>query len=157
MARTFENPRVSTPEQTTENQVQENAASGFRVEPHHIVTETIPGSAAISQRPEFARLAGRLEPRDGLAVTKLERLGRNAQDVTATVANLAENCIKVDCLALGGVDLTSAAGKLTMYVTNAVAEFERGLLMESPRRAFAVPLPRAGIPASRTAFPVRSA
>lgn len=34
------------------------------------------------------------------------------------------------CLALGGVDLTSAAGKMAMGVLNAVAEFERDLLIE---------------------------
>lgn len=38
--------------------------------------------------------------------------------------------MKVHCLALGGVDLTSAAGKMTMQVLNAVAEFERDLLIE---------------------------
>src|SRR3954463_9940798 len=32
--------------------------------------------------------------------------------------------------ALGGVDLTSSTGKLTMNVINAVAEFERDLLIE---------------------------
>ena len=130
MARTFAYLRVSTPEQTTENQVQEITASGFRVEPHRIVTETVSGSVAISQRTEFARLADRLEPGDVLVVTKLDRLGRNAMDVAATVASLAEAGIKVHCLSLGSVDLTSAAGKLTMYVINAVAEFERDLLIE---------------------------
>ena len=39
MARTFAYLRVSTPEQTTENQVQEITASGFRVEPHIVVTK----------------------------------------------------------------------------------------------------------------------
>lgn len=34
------------------------------------------------------------------------------------------------CLALGGVDLTSAAGKMTMQVISAVAEFEKDLLIE---------------------------
>ena len=38
--------------------------------------------------------------------------------------------IKVHCLALGGVDLTSSAGKLTMGVINTVAQFERELLIE---------------------------
>ncbi len=55
MARTFACLGVSTPE-TTENQVQEIMASGFRVEPHRIASETILGSVAISQRPEFAML-----------------------------------------------------------------------------------------------------
>ena len=130
MARTFAYLRVSTPEQTTENQVQEITASGFHVEPHRIVTETISGSVAISQRPEFARLADRLEAGDVLVVTKLDRLGRNAMDVAATVAGLDADGIKVHGLALGGVDLTSPAGKLTMYVINVVAEFQRDLLIE---------------------------
>ena len=38
--------------------------------------------------------------------------------------------MRVHCLALGGVDLTSSTGKLTMNVLNAVAEFERDLLIE---------------------------
>jgi len=37
---------------------------------------------------------------------------------------------KVHCLALGGVDLTSLAGKMTMQVISAIAEFERDLLIE---------------------------
>ncbi|MCY3877026.1 MAG: recombinase family protein [Rhodobacteraceae bacterium] len=70
----------------------------------------------------------RLNCHQPLVVTKLDRLGRNAMDVVATVAALDKAGIKVHCLALGGVDLTSAAGKLTMYVINAAAEFERDLL-----------------------------
>jgi putative DNA-invertase from lambdoid prophage Rac len=38
--------------------------------------------------------------------------------------------VRVHCLALGGVDLTSPAGKMTMQVIAAVAEFERDLLIE---------------------------
>jgi putative DNA-invertase from lambdoid prophage Rac len=34
------------------------------------------------------------------------------------------------CKLLGGVDLTSPAGKMTMQVISAVAEFERDLLLE---------------------------
>jgi putative DNA-invertase from lambdoid prophage Rac len=59
-----------------------------------------------------------------------DRLGRNAMDVRATVEALAKTGVRVHCLALGGVDLTSAAGKMTMGVLNAVAEFERDLLIE---------------------------
>ena len=63
-------------------------------------------------------------------MTKLDRLGRNAMDVRATVEKLAEDRIRVHCLSLGGVCLTSAPGKMTMAVINAVAEFERDLLIE---------------------------
>jgi putative DNA-invertase from lambdoid prophage Rac len=71
-----------------------------------------------------------MESGDVLVVTKLDRLGRNAMDVRATVEQLEASGIRVHCLALGGVDLTSPAGKMTMQVIAAVAEFERDLLIE---------------------------
>src|SRR3954451_9131203 len=91
-----------------------------------------PPSAPTAQpiRAPQPRLLDRLEPGDVLVVTKLDRLGRNVMDVGSTVAKLAELGVRVHCLALGGVDLTSSAGKLTMNVLNAVAEFERDLLVE---------------------------
>ena len=51
-------------------------------------------------------------------------------DVRSTVEKLAFLGVRVHCLALGGVDLTSAAGRMTMQVLGAVAEFERDLLIE---------------------------
>ena len=72
-----------------------------------------------------------------LVVTKLDRLGRNAMDVRATVEALAGVGVRVHCLALGGVDLTSSAGKMTMGVIAAVAEFERDLLVERTRSGLA--------------------
>jgi hypothetical protein len=71
-----------------------------------------------------------LEDNKGYEWTELDRLGRNAMDVRQTVEHLAANSIRVHCLALGGVDLTSPAGKMTMQVLGAVAEFERDLLIE---------------------------
>lgn len=82
------------------------------------------------ERTGFRKLMDRLDWDDVLVVTKLDRLGRNAMDVRATVERLAEMNVRVHCLALGGVDLTSPAGKMTMAVIAAVAEFERDLLVE---------------------------
>ncbi len=130
MARTFAYLRVSTNGQTTDNQLQEIKASGFKVEPRRVVTETVSGNVATAQRRGFTRLLDRLEPGDVLVVTKLDRLGRNVMDVSSTITKLAELGVRVHCLALGGVDLTSSTGKLTMNVLNAVAEFERDLLVE---------------------------
>jgi putative DNA-invertase from lambdoid prophage Rac len=130
MGRTFAYCRVSTADQTTDNQVREIEAAGFTVEEKRIVTETISGSQAAMERPQFARLVDRLEAGDVLLVTKLDRLGRNAMDVRGTVERLAQLGVRVHCLALGGVDLTSPAGKMTMGVIAAVAEFERDLLVE---------------------------
>lgn len=95
-----------------------------------MVSETVSGSVAALERKEFAKLVDRLETGDVLIVTKLDRLGRNAMDLRATVDMLAEQGVRVHCLALGGVDLTSPAGRMTMGVIAAVAEFERDLLIE---------------------------
>lgn len=130
MGRTFAYCRVSTADQTTDNQIGEIKAAGFEVADHRIITETVSGSVAASERPQFSRLLDRLERDDVLLVTKLDRLGRNAMDVRTTVERLSAVGVRVHCLALGGVDLSSAAGKMTMGVIAAVAEFERDLLVE---------------------------
>lgn len=130
MARTFAYCRVSTADQTTDNQVREIEGAGFHLEPKRVVAETVSGSIAAMERKGFAKLVDRLETGDVLIVTKLDRLGRNAMDLRSTVDMLAAQGVRVHCLALGGVDLTSAAGRMTMGVIAAVAEFERDLLIE---------------------------
>jgi putative DNA-invertase from lambdoid prophage Rac len=130
MSRVFAYCRVSTADQTTENQRREIEAAGFAIDKRRVIEEAISGSIAAGERPGFAKLLDRLEPGDVLVVTKLDRLGRNAMDVRATVEQLAGAGVRVHCLALGGVDLTSAAGRMTMQVISAVAEFERDLLIE---------------------------
>lgn len=130
MSRVFLYVRVSTIGQTAENQIAEAKAAGFMIRPNRIVRETISGSVAARRRPEFLRLLDRLESGDVLVVTKLDRLGRNALDVRETIETLAGLGVRLHCLALGGVDLTSSAGRMTMQVIAAVAEFERDLLVE---------------------------
>lgn len=111
MPRTFAYARVSTLDQDPQNQLGEIAAAGFQVEPHRVISETVSGSMSIEQRKGFARLLDKMEQGDVLVVIKLDRLGCDAIDVSTTVARLG---IRLHCLALGGVDLTSSAGKLTM-------------------------------------------
>lgn len=130
MSRVFAYCRVSTQDQSNENQVQEIRSAGFEVQPHRIFEECVSGSIPAMERDGFRRLIDRLEWGDVLIVTKLDRLGRNAMDVRATVQKLSDQKVCVHCLALGGVDLTCAAGKMTMAVISAVAEFERDLLIE---------------------------
>lgn len=137
MSRTFAYCRVSTTDQTTDNQVREIKAAGFAVEAHRVIAETVSGSVAAMERAGFARLVDRVEAGDIIITTKLDRLGRNAMDVRATVDRLADIGVKVHCLALGGVDLTSPAGRMTMGVINAMAEFERDLLIERTQSGLA--------------------
>jgi putative DNA-invertase from lambdoid prophage Rac len=130
MSRVFAYCRVSTADQSCENQILEIQAAGFHLEPRRVISETVSGSTPAMERKGFRKLIDRLDWDDVLVVTKLDRLGRNAMDVRATVEQLDHLQVRVHCLALGGVDLTSAAGKMTMAVIAAVAEFERDLLVE---------------------------
>ena len=144
MTRVFAYCRVSTREQTTDNQMREIEGAGFALDTRRMVAECISGSVSAGERPGFAKLLERLEDGDVLVVTKLDRLGRNAMDVRVTVERLAGLGVRVHCLALGGTDLTSAAGKMTMGVIAAVAEFERDLLVERTQAGLARAKVRAG-------------
>ena len=128
--RTFAYCRVSTVEQTTENQVLEIANRGYTVEPHRVVTETISGSTQASTRPEFKKLLERMESGDTLVVLKLDRLGRDNIDVQTTITSLTERGIKVVSLDLPVSNLTSPEGKLMLQLMGAFAEFERNRIRE---------------------------
>ncbi|MCA1442687.1 recombinase family protein [Ensifer sp. IC4062] len=130
MSRTFAYCRVSTTDQTTENQVLEIANKGFVVEPHRIVTETVSGSKPAKERPGFQKLLERMEKGDKLIITKLDRLGRDSIDVLSTLKQLTEAGIEVHCIALAGFNLGSAMGGLVMQMFAAMAQFERDLLIE---------------------------
>nr|WP_250810301.1 recombinase family protein [Neorhizobium tomejilense] len=130
MSRTFAYCRVSTTDQTTENQVTEIMAKGFLIAPHRIIAENISGKTPAAQRPGFQKLMDKMEPGDRLIVTKLDRLGRNAIDVELTVKALAERDIEVHCLALQGFDLSTAIGGMLFKMLLAFAQFERDLISE---------------------------
>lgn len=86
-------PRLHRPDGLT-TRSWKSSRRGFHVESRRIVSETISGSTAIAQRLGFRRLIDRLEHGDVLVVTKLDRLGRNAIDVSTTVAQLGKRCVE---------------------------------------------------------------
>jgi putative DNA-invertase from lambdoid prophage Rac len=137
MSRVFAYCRCSTSEQTTENQVQEIRGAGFAIEPHRVVEETVSGASAAGQRKKFGALLDRLERGDVLVVSKLDRLGRDVVDIVTTVNKLAAMGVKVHCLQLGGADLTSAAGRMTMGILAVVAQFERDIIIERTQAGLA--------------------
>jgi putative DNA-invertase from lambdoid prophage Rac len=130
MSRTFAYLRVSTTGQNTENQLLEIQSAGFAVDANRVISETVSGSVPAFKRPEFAKLVDRLEKSDVILTTKLDRLGRNTVDILNTVEKLTNIGVRVHCLALGGMDLTSAAGKMTLSVISAVSCMELDLLKE---------------------------
>ncbi|MGZ3182932.1 MAG: recombinase family protein [Telluria sp.] len=133
---TFAYGRVSTKDQTTENQRREIEAAGYAVD-YWFADEGVSGKVSAMQRPQFAMMLGQIRDGEALVVTKLDRLGRDAQDVGATIKMLAARRIEVIVLQLGKLDLTSAAGKLMLTMLAAVAEMERDLLVERTQAGLA--------------------
>jgi putative DNA-invertase from lambdoid prophage Rac len=89
------------------------------------------------QRPQFAKMLSQIRDGETLVVTKLDRLGRDAHDVGATIKMMAARRVEVTVLQLGKLDLTSAAGKLMLTMLAAVAEMERDLLVERTQSGLA--------------------
>ena len=134
MSRIFAYCRVSTTEQTTENQIQAIKRHGYDVRDDRIVSETISGSVQAMQRTEFANLVThKMESGDTLVVLKLDRLGRDNIDVQQTIQMLTTKGIKVVCLDLPVPDLSSSEGKLMLQMFSAFAEFERNRIKERTR------------------------
>jgi len=132
---TFGYGRCSTAEQTTENQRLEIESAGHKLD--FWFSDTISGKTSASERPEFQAMLIQIRDGETLIVSKLDRIGRDAQDVGATIKTLAKRNIKVVVLQLGQTDLTSPAGKMMLTMLSAVAEMERDLLVERTQAGLA--------------------
>lgn len=128
--------RVSTKDQTAENQRHEIEAAGYKVN-YWFADEGVSGKVSASQRRQFAKLLDQIRDGETLVVSKLDRLGRDAQDVGATIKALAARKIEIIVLQLGKLDLASAAGKMMLTMLAAVAEMERDLLVERTQSGLA--------------------
>ena len=132
----FAYARVSTKDQTSQNQLLDIEKSGIKVD-YWFADEGVSGKTHATQRPQFKALLSRIRNGETLVVAKLDRLGRDAQDVSATIKALAKRQIEVIVLQLGKLDLTSPAGKLMLNMLAAVAEMERDLLIERTQSGLA--------------------
>jgi putative DNA-invertase from lambdoid prophage Rac len=136
--RTFAYCRVSTTEQTTENQILAIKNAGYSVDTQRVISETCSGSTPTEKRTEFKNLvANKLESGDTLIVLKLDRLGRDNINVQQTIKNLTDKGIKVICLDLPVADLSSPEGKLMLQMFAAFAEFERNRIIERTNEGLA--------------------
>ncbi len=133
MTATFAYLRVSKNDDvmTTANQRLELEQAGYRIDFWH--EDTISGSTNAMGRPGFAAMLQKIRDGETLIVSKLDRLGRDAIDVIATIRTLGARGIRVIVHSLGGVDLASSTGKLLVTMLAAVAEMERDLLVERTR------------------------
>lgn len=121
--------RVSTNQQTAENQRLEIINAGFQID-YWFADEGVSGKVCAKQRPQFALMLDKIRDGETLVVSKLDRLGRDSIDVLQTVQSLADRNIKVVVLQLGSTDLSSPTGKLLLMMLVAVASMERDLLIE---------------------------
>lgn len=121
--------RVSTNQQTSENQRLEIINAGFQID-FWFADEGVSGKVCAKQRPQFALMLDKIRDGETLVVSKLDRLGRDSIDVLQTVQCLSDRNIKVVVLQLGNTDLSSPTGKLLLTMLVAVASMERDLLIE---------------------------
>jgi len=127
--------RVSTAEQTADNQRFEIERAGYAVE--YWFADVVSGKAHATQRKKFSEMLSKVRKKDTLVVAKLDRLGRDAPDVLATIKTLGDLGVEVVVLQLGKLDLTSPAGKLMLAMLAAVAEMERDLIVERTQAGLA--------------------
>ena len=137
MGRLFAYARVSTTDQHPENQRLSLAASGYNPEPHRYFEESISGRVPANSRPVFSQLLQKLEAGDTLVVLKLDRLGRDAQDILATVKSLQAIGVRVMLLDAGAGDLGTATGQLWLTLLAAFAQFESDRLSERTKEGMA--------------------
>ncbi|VVE77003.1 DNA invertase [Pandoraea captiosa] len=115
--------RVSTVEQTLDLQQDALQAAGANT----IYEDKASGKTA--DRPELLHCLKALREGDTLVVWRLDRLGRNLQDLIRIVGELDERGVKLRSVK-ESIDTGGPVGKLVFHLFGALAEFERELIRE---------------------------
>lgn len=116
--------RVSTRDQSIE--AQRDAMGGsFDQE---FSDEGVSGATLARDRPGLAKLLDRIRRGDTLYVYALDRLGRDALDVQATVRELIDKGVTVDIRGLG--EIKRGVGEIIVAVLAQIAEMERDRIAE---------------------------
>jgi DNA invertase Pin-like site-specific DNA recombinase len=126
--------RVSTDEQTTDNQERELRSAAERIE-HEIVAvyrdAGLSGSKGRDQRPGFDAMHKDAARRrfDVVMAWSVDRLGRSLQDLCGFLSEL--HSLGIDLfLHQQGIDTTTPAGKAMFQMMGVFAEFERSMIRE---------------------------
>jgi DNA invertase Pin-like site-specific DNA recombinase len=95
--------------------------------------------SSVAERPKLREALRYIRKGDVLMVTKPDRLARSTADLLAIVAKLEGRGVGLLILSMGGQQLDTRAptGKLMLTMLAAVAEFERGLMLERQREGIA--------------------
>ena len=126
--------RVSTGEQTVQNQLRELREAvkrnGWTVAGEYI-DAGISGSKGRDERPQFDRLLKDAVRRefDVVAAWSVDRLGRSLQDLLGFLGEIHSKGIDL-CLHQQGIDTTTPAGKAMFSMLGVFGEFERAMIVE---------------------------
>jgi DNA invertase Pin-like site-specific DNA recombinase len=124
--------RVSTGHQSLDQQLDALTAAG--VDPKRVYRDKLSGASTREQRPGLASLLDYARPGDAIVVVGIDRLGRNAAEVMATIRELRDRDIVLRSLR-EGIDSSNATGRMVAGVLASLAELELELGRE--RRAAA--------------------
>ena len=115
--------RVSTPQQSLENQIANLEKAGCE----KVFSDRVSGSK--SKRPGFDSMAVQLREGDSVCITSLDRLGRSSRVLIQLLEEWEKMGIHIQILSLA-LDTSTAAGKLMFSVMASLAECERNLIRE---------------------------
>lgn len=94
------------------------------------------GVSAISEdRPAFNRMMERIDEFDAVAFTKLDRFGRDVNQLTSWAHDLKERGVDL-VITEQNIDTSTKEGRLLFNVLSAVAEFEREIIRERLERGY---------------------
>ena len=113
--------RVSTGHQSLDQQLDALTAAG--VDSKRVYTDKLSGTSSREQRPGLAALLDYARPGDAIVVVGIDRLGRNAAEVMATIRELRDRDIVLRSLR-EGIDSSTAAGRMVAGVLASLAELE---------------------------------
>lgn len=124
--------RVSTGHHSLDQQVDALTTAG--VDPSRLYSDKLSGTSTHEQRPGLVALLDYAREGDAIVVVGIDRLGRNAAEVMATIRELGERGIVLRSLR-EGIDTANATGRMVAGVLASLAELELELGRE--RRAAA--------------------
>jgi DNA invertase Pin-like site-specific DNA recombinase len=133
--------RVSTDDQTVENQRRELQAAADRHGWHVVQVFTdkgVSGAKGRDKRPGFDALCRGIARRDFdlVAAWSVDRLGRSLQDLVAFLSELKAKGVDL-FLHQQGLDTSTPAGRAMFGMLSVFAEFERAIIVERVKAGMA--------------------
>ena len=138
--------RVSTEDQNLALQLDAMASHG--VAEGRVYSDKASGSS-LAKRPGLAAAIKALRAGDVLVVWKLDRLGRNLEELILTVQRIEQKGANLRCLTQA-IDTTTPGGRLIFHIMGAMSQFERELNRERTMAGLAAARVRGRIGGRKT-------